>query len=128
MIAEDGTIYVGVNSGIWAITPDGKQKWSRPTEEPVEASPIALSDKSVCLVSRTGGLGDVDAENVLKWGHYCYGYGYATPAVSPAGMLYLSEKAGLYSAIPVGASLAKSPWPKFRGNARNTGNISDHWR
>jgi len=43
---------------------------------------------------------DVDAENVLKWGHYCYGYGYATPAVSPAGMLYLSEKSWLVFSPP----------------------------
>jgi outer membrane protein assembly factor BamB len=124
-IAEDGTIYIGVNSGIWAITTDGKQKWIRPIEEPVEASPIALSDKSVCFVSRTAQAVDVDPQKLLQWTHYCYGYGYATPGVSSAGILYLPEKGELFSGIPIGAVLAKSPWPKFRGNAENTGNIGD---
>jgi outer membrane protein assembly factor BamB len=127
-IAEDGTIYLGVNSGIWAITAEGKQKWMHPIEEPVEASPIALSDKSVCFVSRTGLAVDLNAENMLNWTHYCYGYGYATPGVSSAGILYLPEAGVSFSALSIGASQAKSPWPKFRGNARNTGNISDRER
>jgi outer membrane protein assembly factor BamB len=124
-IAEDGTIYIGVNSALWVVTTEGKQKWMHPMEEPVEASPIALSDKSVCFISRTGAVVDFIGENQLEWTHYSNGYGYATPGVSSAGILYLPEKGYLFSAIPIHAALAKSPWPKFRGNARNTGNIAD---
>jgi outer membrane protein assembly factor BamB len=128
VITEDGTIYVGVNFAIWAITTDGKQKWPRPMDDSVEASPIALSDKSVCFVCRTGALIAVGPERDLLWGHFCDGYGYATPAVSTTGTLYLPEKGNLFSALPAGVPLAKSHWPKFRGNARNTGNISDRER
>jgi hypothetical protein len=117
-----------VNSALWSITADGKQKWIRPIEEPVEASALALSDKSICFIPRTGTAVDVNPDILLQWTHYCYGYGFATPAVSSAGILYLPEKGGLFSAIPIAAALAKSPWPKFRGNARNTGNIADRER
>lgn len=127
-IAEDATIYVGVNPDLWAIMPEGKQKWTRPIQEPIEASPVALSDKSVCFINRAGVVADVTPERILQWTHYCGVYGYAAPAVSSAGILYLPEKADLFSAIPIAATLAKSPWPKFRGNARNTGNIADRER
>jgi outer membrane protein assembly factor BamB len=125
VLAQDGTIYVGVNSELWAITADGKEKWRRGIEQPIEASPVALSDRSVCFISRNGLLLDLDTEHEPLWSYYVYGYGYACPAISPSGKFYLSERGSQFSAVPAGVPLAKSPWPKFRGNARNTGNISD---
>jgi outer membrane protein assembly factor BamB len=125
VIAEDGTIYAGVNNDLWSIAPNGKQNWPRVVDLPVEAAPVALADKTVCCISRLGSLVDVNSERVLQWTYYCYGYGYASPAVSPSGKFYFSDRGANFSAIPVGTPLAKSPWPKFRGNARNTGNIND---
>jgi outer membrane protein assembly factor BamB len=125
VIGEDGTIYIGVNYALWGISPDGRQKWTRGIDLPVDASPLALADKSVCFISRQGLLLDLDTERQPKWSYYGYTYGYASPAVSPNGKFYLSDRGTFLSAIPGGVSLAKSPWPKYRGNARNTGNIAD---
>jgi outer membrane protein assembly factor BamB len=128
VIAEDGTIYVGMNNELWAINPDGKQKWPRGMDLLIDASPLALSDKTVCLIARQGLLLDFDSERTVQWMYNCLGYVYASPAVSPNGKFYLLDKWHLFSAVPVGVSLAKSAWPKFRGNARNTGNINDRER
>jgi hypothetical protein len=32
---------------------------------------------------------------------------------------------GGFTALPNGVPLARTPWPRFRGNARNTGNALD---
>jgi outer membrane protein assembly factor BamB len=128
VISEDGTIYVGVNAELWAITAGGKQKWPRWVDELIDAPPVALADRSVFCISRLGVLQGLDPERAMLWSYYCYGYGYASPAVSPSGIFYLSDRSAYFSAIPAKVPLAKSPWPKFRGNARNTGNINDRER
>jgi hypothetical protein len=114
-----------VNTELWAITADGGEKWRRGVDELIDASPVALADKSVCCISRLGLLLDLDPQRVMQWTYYVYGYGYACPAVSPSGKFYLSDRGVQFSSVPAGVPLAKSPWPRFRGNARNTGNIRD---
>jgi len=60
--------------------------------------------------------------------YYLSGYGYGSPTVGPSGAIYVPDRGigfGGFTALRAGASLAHTPWPKFRGNARNTGNILD---
>ena len=60
--------------------------------------------------------------------YFLHGYGYGSPAVGPTGAIYVPD-AGLpwvgFTALRAGAALARTSWPKFRGNARNTGNAQD---
>jgi hypothetical protein len=46
--------------------------------------------------------------------------------VGPTGTIYLPDVGaqGL-TALRGTTPLARSPWPKFRGNPRNTGNLQD---
>ena len=70
-----------------------------------------------------------DPEGALHWMYKLSEYGYGSPAVGPSGAIYVpdSSMAGRgFSAVRAGAALAHTPWPKFRGNARNTGNIQDN--
>ena len=130
MIGHDGTIYVGVNNSLCAITPDGKTKWQRGTERLLDTSPVVLADNTVCFVAHEGLVCDVDPEMNLMWTYYVYGYGYGSVAVGATGTLYLPDggkgEFGVgFSAMRLNVPLARTPWPKFRGNARNTGNIQD---
>ena len=125
VIAQDGVIYVGVNHELWAVNPDGTQKWPRWNEEPIEASPVALAEGCVSLLSRRGLLLTLDEERRPVSSYWCYGAGYACQAVGPTGVSYIAERAFLFSALDSNLPLARSPWPKFRGNARNTGNLAD---
>jgi hypothetical protein len=65
----------------------------------------------------------------MEWKYYLYRYGYGSPAVGPTGDIYAPD-CGVafgrgFSALRAGVALARTPWPKFRGNARNTGNLLD---
>jgi len=131
VIGPDGTIYVGVLPHLWAISADGKKKWGRvggEEEYPFETSPVVLASGSICCVSRLGMLCYFSPEGVMKWMYYLYGYGYGSPAVGPTGAIYVPDggvAGGAFTALRADAALAHTPWPKFRGNARNTGNLRD---
>ena len=130
VIGTDGTIYVGVHQHLWAISADGQKKWGRVggQDYPFESTPVALADGSICCVSRFGMLCYLSPEGVFRGIYYLCSYGYGSPAVGPTGAIYVPDGGiplGGFTAVRAGAALASTPWPKFRGNARNTGNASD---
>jgi hypothetical protein len=91
----------------------------------IEAPPVVLSDGSICVISRFGLLVDCDAEAQRQWELYVFGYGCASPAVSSDGKVYLAGFWKYFNALQGSGSLGLTDWPKFRGNARNTGNVND---
>jgi len=67
-------------------------------------------------------------DGVGRFMYNLFGYGYGSPTVGPSGAIYVTDYGvgfGGLTALRAGASLAHTPWPKFRGNLRNTGNILD---
>jgi len=133
VVGLDGTVYVGVLPHLWAVSADGKKKWGRvglDEEWPIEASPVVLASGSICSISRLGMVCYFNPEGVGQWMYYLYGYGYGSPAVGPTGAIYVPDRGAAlgcgFTALRAGASLAHTPWPKFRGNARNTGNVQDN--
>ena len=131
VIGPDGTIYVGVLQHLWAITADGKKKWGPVGGyyNPIECSPVVLADESICCVLGNGMLCYASPKGVVEQMYYLFGYGYGSPAVGPTGAIYVPD-CGVpgrgFTALRAGVSLARTPWPKFRGNARNTGNVQDN--
>jgi outer membrane protein assembly factor BamB len=130
VIGPDGTIYVGVLQHLWAISADGKKKWGRVGGEDhlLETTPVVLADGSICCVLHSGMMWYFSPEEVARGMYYLAGYGYGSPAVGPTGAIYVPDctfPRGGFTALRAGASLARTPWPKFRGNARNTGNVQD---
>jgi outer membrane protein assembly factor BamB len=131
VIGLDGTVYVGVYGDLWAVSAEGKKKWGRAADEdyPFESTPVVLADGMICGVSRYGMVCYYSPERVVRPMYYLAGYGYGSPAVGPTGAIYVPDATaapgGGFSALRAGVALARTPWPKFRGNARNTGNILD---
>lgn len=130
VIGTDGTIYVGVLQHLWAISPDGKKKWGQVGGEdyPFDAAPVVLASGAICCATRYGMLYYVSPEGVNQWMYYLHYYGYGSPAIGATGTIYVPDCSiayGGFTALRAGAALAHTPWPKFRGNARNTGNIQD---
>jgi outer membrane protein assembly factor BamB len=131
VIGPEGTIYLGVLQNLWAISADGSKKWGRVGGEdyPMEASPVVLADGSIGCVSRYGTLIYASPEGVMKSMYNLIDYGYGSPTVGPSGAIYVPDCGigfGALTALRAGASLAHTPWPKFRGNVRNTGNVQDN--
>jgi outer membrane protein assembly factor BamB len=131
VIGADGTVYVGVLRRPWAISADGKKKWGREGGEDyaLETTPVVLASGSICFVSRYGMLIYVKPDGTMELKCYLYGYGYGSPAVGPTGAIYVPDRGkdlGCgFTALRAGVSLAHTPWPRFRGNAQNTGNAQD---
>jgi outer membrane protein assembly factor BamB len=129
-LGPDGTVYVGVNNKLCAVSPEGKLWWERwvtwdNTARPVDASPLVLVDDTVCVISREGFLTAMDQEKRSVWGMWMGAHGW--PAVAEDGTLYAigtAEKTiGTVVALRSNVPLARSPWPKFRGNPQNTGRL-----
>jgi outer membrane protein assembly factor BamB len=125
VIGEDETIYVGVNSRLWAVTCDGRKKWEQDALLPIDATPLALADGSVCFDSRAGILCNLTSPNQRNWIFDQNWYGTVSPAIGSKGDVYavgqiLGTGCLLYG-LRADATLAHSFWPKFRGNMRNTG-------
>jgi outer membrane protein assembly factor BamB len=125
VIGLDGTVYVGVNTLIWAISSDGKKIWEMGYELPVEAAPLVLADGLVCCISRYGALQALDQKGWPRWYAWLGGHGFDCPGIAPSGTLYLHDGGVSIVALRVKVPLARSAWPRFRGNARNTGNAED---
>jgi outer membrane protein assembly factor BamB len=129
VIGQDGTIYVGVNDKLWAILPEGKKKWEQPYAEQIRASPLALADGSVCFLSGSGVLLDLDTLHHPKWATYLAN-SLTQPAVARNGVIYAAANVQnlgqvLY-AFPTKELLAKSSWPKFHATADNRGIAAPH--
>ncbi len=125
VLATDGTLYLGVNTNLWSVTAEGKQNWTRQAEYYIRSAPLALSDGTVCLLSDFGTLFALDNEHRLMWRFFLYGGAEAAPVVAPSGIIYAAYGMTSFCAVHTKVPLARSSWPKFRGNPRNTGNVRD---
>jgi len=132
VIGPDGTVYVGSFGQPWAISADGKRKWGQTGNEEYyayDASPVVLADGMICCVSHCGLMGYMSPEGIWRPMYYFSGYGCGSPAVGPTGAIYVPDggaaPGGGFTALRAGVALAHTPWPKFRCNARNTGNLQD---
>jgi len=122
VLGPDGTVYVGVNKQLWAITARGDKKWDRNVEDLIIPTPMVLADSSICFESGWGVLLNIGPDMTFNW--FFSGIGRAAPAVSAGGTIYVSNSTHFY-AINGTTPLARTAWPKFRGNSRNTGNVND---
>jgi outer membrane protein assembly factor BamB len=122
VLGSDGTIYVGVNNQLWAITQKGEKKWDRNVEDLIQPTPMVLADSSICFESGWGVMLNISPDRDLNW--VFMKVGRSSPAVAPTGEIYVFDATHAI-AVSNNIPLAKSPWPKFRANARNTGNVND---
>jgi outer membrane protein assembly factor BamB len=129
VLGHDHTLYLGVNNLLWVISPDGEPQWQAGAggdffDYALFATPAALAGDSVLFVSGSGLLQEPIQGVDSKWDFYAPARGFGSPAIGPTGRIYLNS-IDAWFAVPADASLARSPWPKFRADPRNTGNLMD---
>jgi hypothetical protein len=66
-----------------------------------------------------------DPEGKHLWHFYADSSTTASPGFAENGTVFLPAKYNDFYVFEMSAPLAKTAWPKFRGNARNTGNVND---
>ena len=125
VIGQDGTLYVGVNKDIWLISPAGQKKGAQLGDGLVKATPAAFSDGSVCFVSGWGWIISFLSPGNCQWKLFSFENRSASPAAAKSGTIYLwdylPEQKPRMFALHAAVPLARSAWPKFRGNPQNTG-------
>lgn len=126
VLGANGNIYVGVNEFLWAVSKQGAKLWTIPApgwERVVRSSPTVLADDSIYLIPACGELSLVDPKPQFRWHFSLRGNSYTSPAIGPNGTLYIGMEWFQFVALDTHQPLAQSPWPKFRGNPQNTGNV-----
>jgi hypothetical protein len=67
----------------------------------------------------------LDIERKVLWYTNLGNLGFCSSNVGDNGTIYCSHSGVTFSAFQNNSTLAKTPWPRFRGNRRNTGNVAD---
>jgi len=116
VLGADVNIFVGVNDRLWTISAQGEKKEERP--DGARNSPLAFADGSIGFLGGIMVLMDKDRQP--RWIIELDYYGGATPAVGPTGVIYTLSGEN-FIALKNTVPLARTSWPKFRGNAANTG-------
>jgi outer membrane protein assembly factor BamB len=125
VISRDGTIYLGVNDDVMSVTAAGEERWRRAMVEYVDTSPVIGANDVIYAVQGGGALVALGTERQWRWDHYLYGYCKASPTLCSRGRIYVTLNWNFFGALPAGAGLADSVWPKFRSDLRNTGRLAD---
>ena len=88
----------------------------------MDSSPAIASDGTIYVGSWDNKLYALNPDGTLKWSYATGNWVYSSPAIGADGTLYVGSWDNKLYAISGDTPLATdAPWPKFRGNARNTG-------
>jgi len=103
-IATDGTIYTGSGDGkLYAINPDGTEKWAFDAGGGVKCTPTLCEDGTVYIGSMNGWVYAVNPDGTQKWAFdgrwrwgrmdWMIGSDFPTsPAVAPDGTIYIAAR------------------------------------
>lgn len=92
-IAPDGTLYLGAMDGkVYAINPDGSEKWAFDTGNAVQSSAAIATDGTVYLGSTNGTLYALNPDGTVKWTFAePEALIAASPAIGPDGTIYIGS-------------------------------------
>ncbi len=122
VIDQNGFICLGVNNVFTAYPPDGsgKKVWDMGVEN-IDSSGAVTADGRVIFTSQYGAIYSFSTNGAPQWSDFLGEVRSASPNVAPDGTIYLGTCSTKLFAIKGTTGLAASPWPVFRGNARQTG-------
>ncbi len=94
--------------------------------DPVHTSPTVVEDNVVYVLFDNSGLVALDEDQHTMWSFSLSSHSRASPTIGANGNLYATDryKDNVFCALDTRRPLARTPWPKFRANARNTGHVN----
>ncbi len=129
-VASDGTVYFGAGSadandtGVYALNPDGTQKWSYTTTASAEGviggGPAIGSDGTVYIGAADGKLYALHSTGTLGWSYTTDSAISSTPAIAADGTIYVRNNTKLYALTP-GATSATLKWTFTLNSTAATG-------
>lgn len=105
-VASDGTIYVGAvysTDKLYAVNPDGTEKWAFSTGWSVRSSPAIGPDGTIYVGCDDNYFYAINPDGSLKWSFLTGNDVYSSPAIAPDGSIYVgSLDKKLYAFSPDG--------------------------
>jgi hypothetical protein len=96
-------------------------KWKFKTGGSVSSSPAISQDGTIYFGSYDNYFYAINPDGRLKWKFEVGGYVSSSPSISSDGIIYFGRWDRYFYALSSSSKLAESPWPKFKGDLRNTG-------
>ena len=105
LVASDGTIYQCVRNAtinnVYAINPNGTQKWAVKLDAPVGAFPALSADGVLYCLTNKSTLYALDASSgIIKWQQSLDGATGSAVAIDKAGNVYAGTSAAIYAFKP----------------------------
>jgi outer membrane protein assembly factor BamB len=91
-VGADGTIYVGSDDhNLYALNPDGTQKWTFATGGTVFSSPAVGADGKIYVGSDDHNVYALNPDGTQKWKFATNGRVMSSPAVGADGTIYVGS-------------------------------------
>lgn len=122
-IGTDGTLYFGSDDRrVYAVDGGtGRKRWEFLTGGAVHSTPALAADGSLYIGSYDRHVYALDsATGGLRWTFETGDRILGSAAIGDDGTVFIGSFDGKLYALEGGGRPAESPWPKFRGDARNT--------
>jgi outer membrane protein assembly factor BamB len=137
VVGPDGTIYIGGEGKLTAVTPDGDARWVfTPTMAGVVSTPaitvdgyvyvLVVAGKKRLALQGTDSLYAVNPDGTRRWacglgeGLSDPEYPLSAPKLDASGFIYVADGFRAWCVAGVSAP-AQSIWPTFQRDAQNTG-------
>lgn len=99
-VGADGTIYVGSTNGkLYALAPDGTQKWAFQSQSKVTCAPAVAPDGTVYFGSQDTNVYALDPDGHLKWKYRTNGPVYSAPTLAADGTVIVGAWPGVLTAL-----------------------------
>ncbi len=134
VVAADGTIYfgnagafmpeIGIRKGhLYALHPNGQLKWSFQADGEVNSTPALAADGTIYFGADDWYVYALNPNGTLRWKYWTLGKVQNPLSIGFDGTVYATS-VGLYALFENPSPLAAAPWPKFKHDLRNTGNVA----
>jgi outer membrane protein assembly factor BamB len=90
-LGSEGTIYVGSDDSLCAISSDGKLLWKHAVFSGMGAAPVVGSNGTIYLTSSVGDVQSVNADGSSRWDSHYGLIGFDSPPVLSNEVLYLAN-------------------------------------
>ena len=126
VIATDDTVIAVSNKAVaYAFTPDGALRWKTPLGDPIrnafQPSPLVGKDGTIYAFADHV-LTAITSDGKLTWKLQLSDDALVPPALAADGTLYVATDDGMLYAVKTSSKgLASSSWPKYQGDAANSG-------